>query len=356
MATSNPSLLFIGGYTPAAEPGIQAYHFDASTGALTARGSCTGIHNPGYLVVHPNRRWLFAVSETSQAGDGTYGAVWALRFEAEPFSLRPVNHQSSRGDAPCHLRLDHTGRWLFVSNYTSGSAGVLPIQDDGSLGDLTDFVQHHGHGPNADRQEGPHAHSTIVSPDNRFVIVADLGLDQLVIYGFDAQAGKLHPHSQGTARPGAGPRHMTFHPGGQILYVVNELNSTVAAYDYDAAGGTLRERQALDMLPPGAPENTAADIHLSASGKRLYASNRGHNSIAVYEVDRAGGLERLDVVSCGGNWPRNFALAPGGHYMLVANQYSGVVSVLPLGEGGAEIGTAVTSAAVPQAACIQFVG
>jgi 6-phosphogluconolactonase len=372
MTSSNQPLLFIGSYAPSTEPGIQAYRFDDSAAAFTVCGSCSGIANPTFLVVHPNRRWLYTVSETTQAANGTVGAVWALRLEAEPFSLQPINHQSSRGDSPCHLKLDNTGRWLIVCNYTTGSAGVLPIQADGSLGDLTDFVQHHGHtppkpqgagtppkpqgagGPNAERQAGPHAHSAMVTADNRFVVIADLGLDQLVIYRFDAQAGKLHPHSQTAARPGAGPRHMVFHPAGQILYVANELDNTAAAYDYDAAGGILRERQTADLLPPGAPESTAADIHLSASGNRLYASNRGHNSIAVFEVDAAGDLARLGVLSCGGNWPRNFALAPSGRYMLVANQYSDAVSVLPLREGAREIGAPVTSAAMPHAACIQF--
>jgi len=329
------------------------------SGALTLCGSFAGIANPAFLVVHPNRRWLYSVSETSETREGGSSAVWALRFErateTAPVVIQPLNAQSSGGGGPCHLRLDATGRWLFVSNYSTGSLSVLPLLPNGTIGELSDHVQHHGSSVNPQRQKGPHVHSVTLSPDNRFAIVADLGTDQLVIYQFDATAGKLSAHRQVRTRLGAGPRHTVFHPNGRVVYVANELNSTVTVYDYDAAHGGMRELQTLDTLPPEAPENTVADIHVLPSGKRVYVSNRGHNSVAAFDVNADGRLTRIAVLSCGGNWPRNFALAPDARFMLVANQYSDEVSALPLLIGSDEIGMAVARAAVPQTSCVQFV-
>ena len=352
MTSVQQRLLFAGSYAPASEAGIYGFSFDDGARTLTARGSFAGVANPTFLVVHPNGRWLYAVGETGQ-NDGVPGAVWALNLMREPWVLQPINQQPSGGDSPCHLHLDATGKWLLVSNYGSGSAGVLPIRPDGSLGEMTDLVQHRGHGTHPERQEGPHAHSATLTPDQRFALVADLGIDQVVIYRFDATAGRLAPHGQAQARPGAGPRHMAVHPDGKIVYVANELDSTVTAYAYEDKG-SLREMQTLDTLPPGAPENTVADIHLSPDARRLYVSNRGHNSLAVFAVDEAGRLTRVAVRSCGGNWPRNFALAPAGRFILAANQYSGDIAVLPLLAGADEVGAPVARAAVQQVACVQF--
>lgn len=344
-------LVLISGYAAPDTPGIYAFTFNEATGGLEPFTSFRGITNPSYVVTHPNGKWLYAVSETA-GGEG--GGVWSLAFDHAARTIQPINQQLSGGDYPCHLTSDATGKWLFVANYGTGSASVFPIRADGSLGEATDRVQHQGKGPNEQRQEGPHAHSTTLTPDNRFAIVADLGIDQLVVYAFDSLNGKLSLHAQVPARAGAGPRHLAFHPTGRILYVVNELANTVAVYDHDAVDSKLTERQTLDTLPPGAPENTAADIHISSAADRVYVSNRGHNSIAVFAVLSDGQLERVGIESCGGDFPRNFALAPGGQYMLVANQNSGDVSVLPLGNGTKEIGAPVTHVSVPGASCVQF--
>src|SRR5262249_46037908 len=181
------------------------------------------------------------VGETSHSHDGAPGTVSALRFDASSGAIEPINHRSSRGDAPCHLALDATGEWLLASNYTSGSVIVYHIGNDGALSEATDFIQHHGSGANPQRQEGPHAHSATLTPDNHYAIVADLGLDQLVVYELDTSAGKLWPHAQTHTQPGAGPRHIAFHPNGRRVYLGNELDNTVNVYDYDAAVGTLRE-------------------------------------------------------------------------------------------------------------------
>jgi 6-phosphogluconolactonase len=217
---------------------------------------------------------------------------------------------------------------------------------------MTDLVQHRGSGPRADRQEAAHAHSATVTPDGQHVIVADLGMDALVVYTLAAE-GKLREHMRANTRPGAGPRHLTFHPNGHRLYVANELDCTVTAFDYDTERGLLSERETHDTLPPGAPETTVADIHLSHMANRLYVSNRGHNSIAVFEVDEAGALTRIAVPACGGDWPRNFAVAPDDRFILVANQYSGEVCVLPVTADG--LGEPQARASVPGASCIQFI-
>ncbi len=351
----NNSLLLVGGYAAADQPGIHAFRFDELGGTLAAHGSFAGIANPSFLLAHPNRRWLYAVGETSRQQDGGSGSVWALRFEAGSGTIEPINQRPSGGDAPCHLELDSTGRWLLVSNYSSGSVAVLPILADGALGEPADLVQHHGSGPDPQRQAEPHAHSATLAPGGRFVVVADLGLDQLLVYELDPSTGKLVLHAHAGTRPGAGPRHLAFHPGGRHLYAANELDSTVSVYDYDAANGTLSERQTLDTLPPGAPHNQVADIHITPSGDRLYVSNRGHNSIAVFDVGPDGRLAPVAIVPCGGDWPRNFALAPGGRFILVANQYSDDVSVLPLLAGAEAIGAPVTRVSVGQPACVRFV-
>jgi len=403
MPNSDQLLVFIGSYAAVAEPGIHAFGFDTESGALTPCGSFTGIANPSFLIANSratrsseNELILYAVSESS-VNEEPPGSVWALKVERAAGSgavrMSAINHQPSRGGLGCHLTLDASGRWLLVANYGTGSAGVMPVLPDGSLGEMTSHVQHVGSsgvnagrqagGPPppapprlrpeaAGRQEGPHAHSTTLSPDNRFAIIADLGLDQLIVYQFDRVLGKLNRHGQAQTRPGAGPRHAVFHPNGHILYVANELGSTVSAYAWDAASGTLREMQVLDTipfgptgeaglapdpkgLPPGSPENYVADIHIAAAADRLYVSNRGHDSIAVFDVDAAGELSRVAVPSCGGQWPRNFALAPG-RFMLVANQHSDEVAVLPLLEGPAALGAPVGRVAVPQACCVEIAG
>jgi 6-phosphogluconolactonase len=355
MTSANQTLLLTSGYSTADQPGIQALLFNESTGELTtADGSFTGITAPSFLIIHPNKQWVYAVSEMGQSSHGAVGEVWAFRIQREPFLLKPINRRTSRGDWPCHLQLDRTGRWLIATNYGTGSAAIYPLLPDGSLGGMADFVQHHGKGPNAERQEGPHAHSSIFAPDNRFAIIADLGIDQLVIYEFDEMAGKLLQHSTVKSQPGAGPRHLVFHPNGKWFYVANELASTVTFYQYDEANGMLFEEQYLSTVPSDPPENIVADIHSSSDGKRLYVSNRGHNSVAAFDIGDDGSLALVSISSCGGNWPRNFVLSPQGQFMLVANQYSNEICVLPGLNGKEALGTPVSRIAMTGASCIQF--
>ncbi len=348
-------VLYISGYAPADQPGIHACTFDDATGELTVRDSFAGIVNPSYLLVHPNGRWLYAVSETSQQKEGTPGAVWALQCAREPWSMEPINHQPSGGDLPCHLEINATAQWLLVSNYGSGTVSVLPVLPDGALGEMTDLIQHQGSGPNTERQEGAHAHSATFTPDQRFVIVADLGMDALLVYAFDAAAGRLREHTRISARSGAGPRFKAFHPSGQRVYVNHELDNTVVVYDYDAQSGGLRERQIVEALPPGTEPSAIAGIQISPAGDRLYVSNRGHDSISIFEIEADGSLVRLAIRPCGGQCPRHITIAPSGRFLLVANQESNEVVVLPVLVGVEALGAPVARISALGASCIHFV-
>jgi 6-phosphogluconolactonase len=342
-------LIWTSSYAQPGDEGVRVWTLDAAANTLMPRGGFRGIANPTFLAVHPHGPWVYVAGET-HSNDNTPGTVWALRYDPDTFAVEEINHQPSDGDDACHVILDRAGKWVIVSNYSSGSVTVFPVQADGALGAASDHHQHQGTSADPERQEGPHAHCAIFSPDERYVIVADLGIDQLVVYTFDAERGTLTPHGHADAPAGAGPRHLVFHPNGTLLYAANELDSTVAVYEYDATNGTLRLRDVQTTLPPDSPESYVADIHLTASGDYLLVSNRGHNSLAVFGVEDDGGLTLLDTPSCGGDWPRNFAIAPEDHMVLVANQNSGLISILPL--DGATVGSARAQIAVPGASCV----
>ena len=349
---SSKQTLFIGSYAASDVAGIYGGVFAAETGELTLHSSFAGIANPSFLLAHPNGRFLYSVSETGMASGGQHGTVWAFRI-GDDLSLEPVNQQSTQGDWPCHLAIDGSGRWLIASNYGSGDAALYPLLPDGSLGPLQTLVRHHGSGPNKERQEGPHAHSATFAPDNRFVIIADLGIDQLVVYAFDAEAGTLVKQTEVPANPGAGPRHLVFGPNGRFLYAANELDNTVTVYRYDAASGSLAPVQTIPTLPAPNPDSAVADIHFSPSGQHLYVSNRGHNSIAVFEVGADGQLTSLVFPSCGGNWPRNFAVGKNGRFLLVANRHTNNIALLPQATA-AQVGSPVRQITVSQPSCIAF--
>lgn len=329
--SNSTQTLHVGSYAEADKPGIFEFAFNSETGSLTERSSMSGIEAPAYLAIHPNGKWMYVTSEVSKP-EGQGGAIYAVNIEGSPMEI--INSRPSGGDLPCHLAIDATARWIVVSNYGSGTASVTPILEDGSLGEMSDLARHEGSGPNAERQEGPHAHSSIFSPDNRFLIVADLGIDALMVYRFDAEAGKLSLHEQVEAESGAGPRHMAWHPQKAVLYAANELGSTIAVYDYDAAEGRLKSKQVVSTLPARMPENLVADIHVTQRGDRVFISNRRHDTIACFGIEENGTLKHIATTPCGGKWPRTFALAPGERFMVVANEHSNRVSVLPVTQDG----------------------
>lgn len=354
LTAPSPAVALVGSYGAVGEPGIAWFTVDES--GLHLRGTYDGIENPSFLVPHPGGGHLFSVSETGGGGGGDHGAVHALRVvrEGDAVELVAVNHRSTAGDHPCHLAIDTAGRWLAVSNYGTGDVALFPIQPDGGLGEMASMVRHSGTGPRADRQEGPHAHSAVFTPDGGSLIVADLGIDRLVVYGLVAD-GSLVLHEEVEAVPGSGPRHISFHPDGTHVFVANELDNTLALYRWDERARRLGRLQTAGTLPPGAAASMAADVHVSRSGDLVFVSNRGHDSLAVFAFDPAAGLERIAVRSSGGRGPRGFGLVPGGRHALVANQHSDEIVLLPLGGGGMDIGEPVARAPLARPSCVTFV-
>lgn len=334
MANTDTSerLVYVGTYTRR-EPhvggkgeGIYLFRFDTATGAMSLLGKTLEVANPSFLVVDPSRRYLYCVNEGAGA-DGKGGAVSAFAIDAESGALTPINQQSTQGLSPCHLAVDALGRCLLVSNYSSGSVALLPILEGGGLGPIADFVQHEGSSANPQRQQSPHPHSVNIDAGNRRVYVPDLGLDKVMIYELDGEECKLTPyHEQPWARTksGSGPRHLAFHPSGRLLFVANELDSTVTVFAVDEAKGTLLETQTVSALPADFDDKSwCADIHVHPSGRVVYVSNRGHDSIAVFRIDEGHGtISLVEHTSTRGKFPRNFALDPTGHFLVAANQNS----------------------------------
>ncbi len=348
--------VYLGTYTRGASKGIYRSELDMATGKLAEPVLVAETSNPSFLDIHPARPWLYAVGELYGAG-GKGGAVSAFTIDRTG-NLKLLNQQSSGGAGPCHVSVDRTGRYVLVANYGSGSVACLPIKPDGSLGEATSVIRHVGSSVNPKRQQGPHAHSIYVDGANRFAFAPDLGCDKVFIYRFDAQEGKLTandpPHAE--LHPGAGPRHFAFHPNGRLAYVVNELDSTVTVFAYNAERGILKAIQTIGTLPEGfSGDNTTADIHVHPSGDFLYASNRGHDSIAIFAIDpESGKLSRTGHQSTGGRTPRNFGLDPIGVYLLAANQDSHNVVVFRIDRSNGALRPTGVEIKLGAPVCVKF--
>ena len=350
-------LLYVGTYTDHASKGIYAYHFDSSTGKLSSLGLAAEAAEPSFLAVDSSGRFLYAANETATYNGQHTGAVSAFAIQRDNGKLSPLNQVSSRGENPAHVTLDRTEKYALVSNYTGGSVAVFPVLKNGGLGEASSFVQHKGSSVNPQRQERPHAHAVALSPDNRFAVVADLGLDQLLVYSFDATKGTLGAVPQIVkTSPGAGPRHLVFNSDGGFLYVINELQSTVAAYAYNQSNGALHELQTISTLPKGfCANNTAAEIEIDPSGQFVFASNRGDDSIAVFAIDsHAGTLTHVETDPSGGKTPRNFAIDPTGRWLLVANQDSNNMAVFRIDHRNGHLTQTGEVLPVPSPVCLKF--
>ena len=322
-------LVYVGTYTKGESKGIYAWRFEPSTGDLTPLGLEAETESPSFLASDMESRFLYAVNEIGDYQGNKAGSVSAYAIDRASGKLTFLNTVSTKGPGPCHLAVDHTGKTLVVANYSGGSVAAFPIQPDGRLGEAATFDQHSGKGPNAERQEGPHAHCAMISPDNKFAIVADLGLDKVFVYKMNPATASLTQNSPPFANvaAGAGPRHFAFHPNGKSAYVINELQSTVTAFRYEKRGA-LHEIQTISTLPAdfnGA--SSTAEVFVHPNGRFLYGSNRGHDSIAVFSINGSGKLTLVEHVSTQGQVPRGFALDPTGHYLFAANQKTGNVVV-----------------------------
>ncbi|HTQ60750.1 MAG TPA: lactonase family protein [Candidatus Solibacter sp.] len=360
-AAKGQYIAYVGTYTTKTNSkGIYAYRFDPAKGRLTPIGVAAEATDPSFLAVHPNGKFLYAVNEIGNFNGEVSGAVSAFSIDAKTGSLKFLNQVPTRGAGPCYISVDKTGAYVLVANYDSGSIASFPVHFDGSLGTASGFVQHSGSGPNKERQEGPHAHWIGTSPDNRFALAVDLGLDQVIVYGFDGSSGVFTPLLSGFAKvkPGSGPRHLAFHPNGEFGYVVSEMASTVTVFSYkDKTGSFTSPLQTISTLPSGfSGKNDAAEIAVYPSGKFLYTSNRGHDSIAAFAIDqKKGTLKSLGQVLTGGKTPRHFVIDPTGAYLLAENQESNNVVVFHIDSATGSLTPTGQTIEVPSPVCITFV-
>lgn len=353
-------LVYIGTYTGPNSKGIYAYRFDPATGGLTSLGLAAETSSPSFLAVDPTQRFLYAVNEIANYQGGNSGGVSAFSIDRATGKLKLLNEVPSRGADPCFVSLDKSGKYVLVANYTGGSVAVFPVLKDGRLGEATAFAQPHGSSVNHERQQGPHAHMIRVTPDNRFALAPDLGLDELFVYRFDAARGSLETNEPPFVKvhPGDGPRHFAFHPNGKFVYLISEMGGTVATFSYDEADGVLTQLERVSTLPKDFQgQNTAAEIAVHPSGKFLYASNRGHDSIAVFAIDpRKGRLTLIEHVSTHGKTPRNFAIDPTGSFLIAANQDSNNIVIFRIDPKTGRLTPTGKTVDLQSPACVTFVG
>ncbi len=351
--------VYLGTYAGGKSKGIYRCELDLATGKLSEPALAAETKNPSFLAVHPNHRFLYAVGEINDFGGKKTGAVSAFSLDAKSGELKPLNQKPSGGAGPCHLVVDRQGKSVLVANYGGGSAAVLRIEEDGRLGEQTAFVQHTGKGSDPARQEGPHAHSINLDAANRFAFVADLGLDQVLIYRFDADKGALAKNEPPSVSlpPRSGPRHFAFHPDGRHAYVINELANTITAMQYDAEKGILKTIQTVSTLPEGYKKPTwTAEVQVHPSGKFLYGSNRGHDSIAIFAIDeKSGELTPAGRQGAGIKTPRNFGIDPTGQFLLAANQDGDSVLVFRIDAKTGALEATGAKVEVGKPVCVKFV-
>ena len=351
-------LAYVGTYTDKDSRGIYAYRFDPASGEAESVGLAAETQNPSFLAVNPNYKFLYAVNEIDTFEGASTGAISAFVIDKQSGKLRQLQQISSAGAGPAHISVDKTGRYVLVANYNSGNIAVFPIESDGRLGPRTAFVQHTGSSVDKERQSSPHAHEIQASNDNRFVFVPDLGLDELLIYRFDSTSGTLAASRPPFVKvsPGSGPRHLAVSPSGRFIYLVNELSSTVTVFSYDVSSGRLQRQQTISTLAREFKgENTTAEIETDASGRFLYVSNRGEDSIAVLGIDRQGKLSLVQRVPTGGKTPRHFRLDPTGKWMFVANQDSDTINLFTVDPASGRLTATSRSLKAPSPVCLVFV-
>ncbi len=359
---SGEVLVYFGTYTGKKSKGIYVSRLDTATGKLSAAELAAETISPSFLAAHPRGGFIYAVNEVSDFAGKKTGAVGAFAIDPATGKLSLLNQQSSVGPGPCHLVTDKAGKNVLIANYGGGSVAVLPVGKDGALQPASSFIQHTGTSVDKSRQEAPHAHGIYLDSANRFAYVPDLGLDKVVVYRFDAGTGTLTANDppSGSVAPGAGPRHFAFHPKGRFAYIINEMACTVTAFACDPKRGALTELQTLSTLPAGEsvkPGYSTAELYAHPSGKFLYGSNRGHDTIVGYAIDgRSGKLTLIEHTPTQGKIPRSFGIDPTGKWLLAGNQNSDTVVVFgidattgrltPTGQT-IEVGAPVSFAFVP---------
>lgn len=357
-ASTSPLRVYFGTYTGAKSKGIYMAQFDPATGRLGPAELAVRTTGPSFLALHPGGQFIYAVGETSNVGGRRVGAVRAFRIDAATGRLKLLNQQVSGGEGPCHLSVDKAGKWLLVANYGSGSIAALPITADGNLGPPIMVIQHEGGSVNRERQSGPHAHFITTDPANRFALTCDLGLDKVLVYRLEPAMGVLLPNEPpfATVQPGLGPRHIAFSADGHFAYLISEMGAALTVFAYDARSGSLKELQTLSTLPAGfSGAKSGAEVQVHPSGRFVYASNRGHDSIAVFAVDaETGKLSWVDCQPSGGKTPRHFLIDRSGQWLLAENQDSDNVVVFRLDQATGRLQSAVQTVDVPCPVCAVF--
>lgn len=352
-------LAYFGTYTDGTKSkGIYCFRFDTRTGNLTPVGTTSGVENPSFLAVHPTSKYIYAVSESDFDVDGKpEGSVYAFSLNRSNGALKLINHQLSGGKGPCYVSIDHTGRCALIANYNNGSVASLPIRTDGSLGQAMSVIQHSGSSIDPVRQQGPHAHSINPFPNNRFAVAADLGIDKLIVYKLDPHKATLVINDTPFCRtdPGGGPRHLAFHPSRHFAYISNEMKSTVSAFDFDSTNGKFKEIQTISTLPDPFEGNSTAEIQVHPSGKFVYCSNRGQDSIAMFSIDNSSGkLSLIGFQPTQGRKPRNFTIDPSGKFMIVCNQASDNAVVFGIDPGDGKLTQVGQPVSIPAPVCVKF--
>lgn len=352
----NEIRVYVGTYTYGRSEGIYVYRMDPSSGSLEYVGK-TAAENPAFLAINARGHHLYAVNSLPEYAGKPTGSVSAFSIGPEGGELTFLNKQPSGGADPCYVDVHKTGRYVLVANYAGGSVAVLPVLDDGRLGEPTDIVQHRGGSVNPERQAEPHPHCILLDPAGRYAFVPDLGLDRVVVYRLDLAHGKLEPNDPPSVevKPGAGPRHLVFHPSRRYAYVINELDSTLAVFTYDEAAGLLTALETVPALPRDFKGiSYCADLHVTPDGAFLYGSNRGDDSIVIYRIDgTTGRLTLVDHEPTRGKIPRNFAIDPTGTFVLAANQDTDSVVVFRIDRGTGKLAPTGHRAEVPTPVCVK---
>lgn len=347
-------VVFVSAFASGEKTGIHAFGFDLEKGALKPLKRTTGVQSPFFIALSPDKRFLYSIDEFG--GKANYVAAFAV--EGRVGDLRPMNRQNTRGTASCFVEVDPTGRSVLVANYSSGNVSSFPLKSDGSLGEAVSFYQHSGSSADLERQKGPNAHCFVVSPDGRHALACDLGIDKVMIYTLDAATAKLTPHATQPftkITPGSGPRHLTFHPNGKLVYVINELANTITVFDWNAADGTLKEKQTIATLPKDfTGKSYTADLKITPDGKHLYGTNRGHDSLASYRIAADGTLTLLTIQPSGGKGPQNLLITPDSRWLLCANMPGGNVVVFRIDPASGAITVKGDPVEVPMASCIRW--
>lgn len=355
-AVADDSLVFVSSFAAGDQGAIHAFRFDLQKGTLDLKQKTSGVEHPFFLAVSRDQKFLYSIHAKTFGGKDDED-VAAFELVGRTGQLKFLNRQSARGTAACYLDVDATGRTVVVANYTSGSVASLPVQPDGSLGEAVSFFQHVGSSVNPERQKEPHAHCIVISPDNRFAFVADLGLDQVLSYRLEAKTSKLSANQPPFVKTpaGAGPRHLTFAPNGKHVYVINELSNSVTVFGYNADAGTLAEKQTISTLPPDFKGTShCADVKITPNGRFLYGTNRGHDSIAAYRIGDDGRLTLIGIEPSLGKGPQNLAITPRGDWLLCANMPGNNVAVFRIDPQSGRLQSAGTPVAMPSPSCIML--